>query len=375
MGQLPAEEEIVRLIMISYQVLLKQFKEGKFAPVYLFFGDERYLQEEFTSRLADSFLGTEAEFGLEKMDGAEQDLEEIIAGLSEGGLFARRRLVVVNNPPYLAPPRKKTAEEEPGEEPEPDSREKREAESLSEYLDIKAPDVPDSIIVFLAPGVDRRRRLFKLIDKKGVVVECAPLKGDTLAAWIRRKVERMGKKIDRAAVERLLLAGDHNLHYLSRELEKYCAYLGEEDDTITADTVDILFSGDLQGNVFKLADALAEGKPATARNILDLLLERREQPLLILFMLARHYRMLLQAYSLLEEGRGGGDLASVLGVQPFVARKLREQTGLYDRRALEEVLLVLQKTDYQIKTGCLEPVQALQLVLSRIDYAQSVVQR
>ncbi len=361
--------------MISYQALLKQFKAGTFASVYLFYGEEKYLHQEFTARLADSYLGTEVEFGLEKVDGSEHDLEEIMAGLNEGGLFARRRIVVVDNPPYLAPPRKKADQEDPGEEQGTDSRDKHNSDMLSEFMDRENPGDPDSIIVFLTPGADRRRRLFKLIDKKGVVVECAPLKGDTLASWIRRKAERMGKKIDQAAVEKLLLAGDHNLHYLSNELEKYCTYLGEEEDTITADTVDRLFSGDLQGNVFKLADALAEGSLVRAQEVLDLLLKRREQPLLIFFMLTRHYRMLLQACSLIEEGWGGGDLASTLGVQPFVARKLREQTDRYDRLALEEAMLALQKTDYQIKTGCLDPVQALKLVLSRIDYVQGVMGR
>jgi len=361
--------------MLSYQALLKQFKEGIFASTYLFFGEENYLQQEFITRLAHSYLGAEADFGLEKVDGAERGLEDIIAGLNEGGLFARRRIVVVDNPPYLAPPRKKTGREEPEEEPGPDSREKRNADLLSELMDQVNPGDPDSIIVFLTPGVDRRRRLFKLIDKKGVVVECAPLKGDTLAAWIRRKVERMGKKIDRVAVERLLLAGDHNLFYLSNELEKYCTYLGENQDTITVNTVETLFSGDLQGNVFKLADALAEGKLNEAQDFLNLLLRRREQPLLIFFMLTRHFRMLLQTCSLLEEGRNGGDLSSTLGVQPFVARKLKEQTARYSRYTLEEALLALQKTDRHIKTGCLEPAQALKLILNRVDYMQGIKER
>jgi len=361
--------------MISYQALLKQFKAGKFAPAYLFFGEEKYLQQEFIVRLADSYLGPEAEFGLEKVDGAEHGLEEIMAGLNEGSLFARRRIVVVDNPPYLAPPRKKEDREEPGEEPGPDSPEKQNDVLLSEFMEREKSDHPDSIVVFLTPGADKRKRLFKLIDKKGVAVECAALKGDTLAAWIRKKAEKSGKKIDREAVERLMLAGDHNLHYLSNELDKYRTYLGDEGDTITVETVETLFAGDLQGNVFKLADALAEGALAGAQDFLDLLMKRREQPLLILFMLTRHYRLLLQAFSLLEEGRSGADLASILGVQPFVARKLKEQTALYNRRVLEEAMLALQKTDCQIKTGCLEPAQALQLVLSRIDHVQRTVRR
>jgi len=361
--------------MVSYQSLLKQFKEGKFAPVYLFYGEEKYLQQEFTARLAESFLGSEIEYGLEKVDGSEYDLEDIMARLNEGGLFSRRRIVVVENPPYLTPPRKKELRDESKDEAGPDNREKQSADLLTGYLENLDPGDFDSVLVFLTPGADKRRRFFKLIDKKGVVVECAALKGDALAAWIRKKALKMGKKMDRGAVERLLLAGDHNLHYLSNELDKYRTYLGDEGDTITVETVETLFAGDLQGNVFKLADALAEGALAGAQDFLDLLMKRREQPLLILFMLTRHYRLLLQAFSLLEEGRSGADLASILGVQPFVARKLKEQTALYNRRVLEEAMLALQKTDCQIKTGCLEPAQALQLVLSRIDHVQRTVRR
>ncbi len=356
--------------MVSYQSLLKQFKEGNFAPVYLFYGEEKYIQQELTARLADSYLGAEAEFGLEKLDGSEHDLADITARLSERGLFTRRRIVVVENPPYLAPPRRKEEPEAGDEEVGPNSREKQGVDPLSGYLGSQEAGDPDSILVFLTPGADKRRRLFKLIDEHGAAVECATPKGDTLATWIRKKAEKLGKKIDRAAVERLMLAGDHNLHYLSNELEKYCSYLGNEEDTITAVTVETLFSGDLQGNVFKLADALAEGSLAGAQDLLELLLRRREQPLLIFFLLTRHYRMLLQGYSLLEEGRSGADLASALGVQPFVARKLKSQVSRYNRRTLEEAMLTLQKTDYEIKTGCLEPNQALKLVLSRIDHMQ-----
>jgi DNA polymerase III delta subunit len=52
-----------------------------------------------------------------------------------------------------------------------------------------------------------------------------PLKGEALVDWIRQKAASLGKTVDRSAMDKLLLAGNHNLHYLSGELEKYSAYL------------------------------------------------------------------------------------------------------------------------------------------------------
>ena len=358
--------------ILSYQALLKQINESNFAPVYLFFGDEKYLQEDLVEQLSAAYLGPDADFGKEKLDGRASDLEEIISRLNETGLFSQHRLVIVDSPPYLVPPRKNEEDEVLEESGNKSSREKQQAELLNNYLEEQVSRVPDSILVFLIPGVDKRKRIFKLIDKKGVVTECSELKGDALVSWINAKVKKLGKKIDRAAVEKLLLAGQHNLHYLSRELEKYCAFLGDEQETVTADTVDRLFSGDLQGNVFKLSDALAEGNLIRAHDILELLLGQQEKPMLILFMLVRHYRLLLQAHSLFEEGLSQKEVTSKLGVHPFVARKLREQAVSYNRSILEDVLIALQKADLQIKTGRSEPHEALKLILSRIDYVQSI---
>lgn len=359
--------------MLSYQALIKHLAEGNFVPIYLFYGEERYLQEELVEKLASLFLGSDTEFGKEKLEGSALSLEEILARLGESGLFSKRRLLIVDRPAYLGPPRKNEENDPPGGNDVKDSRETAYADLLNSYLDLQTSKTPDNILVFLAPRVDRRKRLYKLIDKKGIVVECSPLKSEALATWIQNKVTQSGKKIERSALERLLLAGEQNLHYFSSELEKYSTYLGENEKNITAKTVDQLFSGDIQGDIFKLTDALAEGNPAKAHELLELLLRRREKPLQIFFMIVRHFRLLLQAFCLLEEGMPQSGFAAALEVHPFVARKLREQAGLARGQVLEDILIALQKTDLQIKTGRSEPSQALKLVLSKIDYLQKTL--
>lgn len=357
--------------MLSYQAVSKKLSESDFAHVYLFYGDEKYLQEELVERIVHAYLGGDSEFGLEKIDGSLLGFEEIIERLDQEGLFSSRRLLVVNNHPSFNMPRK-TEDEDLSNNNENDRyQEKEAAELLDKYLNNHEGSKPVSILVLLAPRVDRRKKLFKVIDKGGVVVECSPLKGEALADWIRQKSGRLGKKIDREALERLMLAGDHNLHYLAAELEKYNTYIGDKENVISSNVVDQLFSGDLQGDVFKLADALAERNLFKADKLLQILISRREKPLLIFFMLVRHYRLLLHACCLMDEGLPPAQFASTLEVQPFVARKLREQAVLYNRTSLEEALITLQKTDLQIKTGRLEPEQALFLLLNRIDCLQT----
>ncbi len=357
--------------MLSYHALTDQLNKGSFAPVYLFFGDEKYLQEELAHKVAASFLGQDNEYGREKLSGNSFSIEEVLARLVETDLFTKRRLLIVDNPPYLVLPGKAEEKIKPVNEGSAPGSEKSHSELLENYLAGLGPGCPDSILIFLAAKVDRRKKLYKLINEKGTVVECAALKGNVLASWIRNKASSLGKNIEQPALERLLAAGDHNLHYLSNELEKYCSYLGAEQNYITLQVVETLFSGDIQGDVFKLSDAIAGCDTSGAHDLLDLLLRRREKPLLIFFMLVRHYRLLLQAHSLMKDGLPQSEFVSALEVHPFVARKLREQAVSYNRHALEEVLLALQQADLHIKTGRIDPAQALKLVLSRIDYIQS----
>ena len=358
--------------MQGYQSVIKQITAGHYASLYLFFGEEKYLQEELITRLEEAFLGEEKELNCEKIDGTELALDQVLEKLDEIGLFSRRRLIILENPPYLVPPRKTDRDDSPEEPENTVSADRDRIESLERYLQDKEPHSSDAILVITTPKVDRRKKIFKLIDQKGVAVECNQLKGELLSGWINNKVKTLGKSISREALDRLLMAEDHNLHYLSTELEKYALFLGEHEHQINGAVVDRLFSGDIQGDVFKLADALAGNNLVEADRLLTMLLGRREKALQIFFMLVRHYRLLLKTRCLLDEGLPQSQFPAVLEVQHFVARRLREQAVLFDRKTLEEAMIVLQSTDSKIKTGKVEPIQALYLLINRIVYLQLV---
>jgi len=357
--------------MQTFQVARREIETGKFAPLYLLFGEESYLQEELINLLKQKFLKQNPELSCEIIDGREQDLQLVLSRAEERAIFSERRLLIVGNPPYLAPPRKTEIQKKEEVSENRQEIEQAGAEILAEYFKRLDSKLPDTIIIFQSPGVDRRKRIFKTIDQAGTAVECAVLRGDELASWISRKAESLGKKIERSAVDRLLMSDNPSLHFFSNELDKYATYISEKEKAITDSTVDLLFAGDLESTVFKLTDALAEGDHDRAQAQLERLLGRREKPLPIFFMLVRHYRLLLQACCLVEEGLPLTEITSTLAVHPFVARKLRDQATKLDRVMIEDIYIDLQKTDLQIKTGILDPVEALRLIISRIGYRQN----
>ncbi len=356
--------------MVTYQVARRDLENGRLAPMYLLHGEETFLRDDFLHRLTKTFLGNEASYGRERIDGNACSLAECLDRLGGGNIFALRQLLIVTDPPYLAPSGKKEGagqKEKSGAKKSPKKNAVDPAVRLAAFLDREGGrSLPEKIVVFTLGRADRRRRLFKLLDAKGVVVDCSPPRGEARKDWIRRQAASLGKKIDPDALEILLLDYMDDLWRLHGEIEKFAAYLKEDEDTITGAVVELLSSGDPRGTVFHLADALSEGHLAIAFEQLQVLFERREPPLLILFMLVRHFRLLLQARLLADSETNQSGWTAALGVPPFVAAKLRRQISGYTRETLENALLVLHRVDLQIKTGRLEPRTALEFTLNRL---------
>jgi len=352
----------------NYFEARQHFSSGPLLPAYLFYGKEAFLREELEQLLSMTFLGEGLSFGREKVEGKTLTLTQALERVIRGNLFAPRQLLVIDRPPYLAPPREGAKDIENVEETAGLSREEDPGLKLLERFLESSASPPQQIIVFQSPAVDRRKKVFKMLSGKGLVVDCAPLKKDELERWIKGRTAQAGKTIERAALEQLLLSGDGELWHLANELAKYIAYLEEDQDKITGEVVELLYAGDSQGSAFKLADALSEGNLPRSLEMLQLLLARREKPLQIFFLLVRHFRLLFAAWDFRRERISPDEFARAMKLHPFAARKLYQQVAAYELTTLEEILLTLRNIDRRIKTGALDANAALKIALGQIHH-------
>ncbi len=356
--------------MTTYRTAIKKIENKELKNVYIIYGEEKYLQENLINNLRATFLGTESEYGYERLDGVENSFSEIITRIDEPCLFSEKRLLVIDNSPYLLPGRKKNEQKETvdGANGNTSADSRQDIAALKKFIEngCKISQLPEKIVIFTSPGIDRRTKYFKMIDEHGDTIDCKPLFRDELAGWIRQQVKNKGKQIDDSALGRLLESGNTGLFFLEKEIEKYCLYLEEDENIISAEVVEHLFSGDTHSSIFKLCDITAEGNLSGALQVVEYLLSINEKPLIMLYMLTRHYRLLLSAKCLLQEGETQFALTKKLGVPGFVAGKLVTQSSGYTAFMLEDILNHFQKTDWQIKRGIVEPIKALEFLISQI---------
>jgi DNA polymerase-3 subunit delta len=94
------------------------------------------------------------------------------------------------------------------------------------------------------------------------------------------------------------------------------------------------------------------------------MLDAGYEPLYLLGMIVRQFRIMIQVKDLAERGVHPRDIPARLGMNPFVARKGLSQAAKFSMDQLEIVYHKLWETDLSIKTGQTEPVLALDLFVA-----------
>lgn len=182
--------------------------------------------------------------------------------------------------------------------------------------------------------------------------------------WIvKRAQDHYGVSIDGHAAVALASVTGTDLRRADNELLKLVTYVDGERE-ITEDDVALLTPYVAEAGMFEMVDALAEGRGKAALALLYRLLDQQEDVFSIFGMIIRQFRLLLMAKEHLENGGYPKEIASALGVHPFVAEKLAKQTRSFNLPQLERIYRALHDYDVKIKTGQIEAGLALDLLFA-----------
>jgi len=311
--------------------------------VYLLLGEEEWLAEEALRSLLDDILApSERDLNLDVIDAADAPAQEIIARCETLPFFGSRRVVIVRRGERLRPP---------------------DQDALAAYLD-HGP--PPSGLILLAERLDRRRRLFAVLQRMGRVIPCQRMDPQALPGWVRAQVEAAGKTMAPEAAEVLVVLVGGALRELHSELTKLVAFVGDRG-RITVDDVREVASHVAEATVFDLMDAVGGRQAERALRLLQVVLAA-EAPVKVLFMLGDQIRMLLRTKTLLERHPPGrrppaDAIRNALGTRAFLYDRYRAQVAAFGRMDVARLLGLVAETDTEIKTGMKPPRLALETLI------------
>jgi len=310
-------------------------KKGELYPVYLFYGDDVRSMDMAVKALEKKVVDPElSEFNSDYFYGKESEISEVLSSAQTLPMMTERRFVLL-----------KRVDETRGSD----------RERLIEY--VKAPN--SSTVLLLVTqnlslkGQGARKEDFSLVNavsSTGMAVSFANPYMDKLPAHIDQMARERGKRTSREAVRLLMDLTGSDMKGIEQELEKICLFIGERQ-TIEADDVTEVVADIREGKIFEFTDAMGDRNIKASLQIYRRMREERQEPLMILAMLLRHFRTIWQIQECLEEGMSDSQVAKKLKLNPYIFTKTyKPRAGKFKGPDTGKIATVLSNLDLKLKS-------------------------
>jgi len=206
--------------------------------------------------------------------------------------------------------------------------------------------------------------LFKLLKKIAKTQEFKKSEGLFLKKWIKKEAEKLGGSIDIQAVDKLIDFVGNDSWRLHNEIQKLVAF--KKKMMIQVKDVEFLMKPEIENNIFKTIDAIAEKNKKRAIQLVRQHLDNGESPLYLISMINFQFRNLLIVREMIERNIPYYLILKKSQLKPFLLQKTWKQSKQFSLSELKKIYSKIFKIDLEIKTGKIDPLLALDLLITRM---------
>ena len=318
------------------KVISDDIKKGEFKSVYLLYGEEEYLKKQYRDRLKNAIAGDDT-MNYSYYDSDNASVKDIIDVCETLPFFAQKRLVIMENTGFL----------------------KSSNDELADYI----KHIPDYLVVVMVEkDVDKRNKVYKAVDSVGYICEMKSQTTATLEKWIAGLLAKDNLKISREACDLILDKTGAGMDYIRQETEKLVSYC-QGRDVVTVEDVEKVCATQTTSHIFDMISAIANKKQQQALDLYYDLLELKEPPMRILYLIVRQFNGILQVKDLMSRRISGKEIASKIGAAPFVVGKYQAQAKYFEMNTLLDALNECAKTEEAVKQGRLNDRLGVELII------------
>jgi DNA polymerase-3 subunit delta len=317
-------------VITKYEQILDELKKKIYRPVYLLMGEEPFYIDKVSEYIADNILDeSEKAFNRLILYGTDTDARSVIFAASRPPIMANYQIVIVKEAQHL----------------DSDEIEKMEAYCTS--------PVPTTILVlcFKNKPIDKRIKVYKEIEKKGVILETVKLYDNEIIDWITTYLKKKGANINFAAAS---ILADHIGSDLSRivnELDKLFILLPENNKTITSEHIEKNIGISKEYNTYALSTAVLSGDVFTANRIINYYGKNPNDNPMVLIMtsLFMQFSRVLKYQILKRKNTQTKDIALQLGIKPFFMKDYETAARKYPISKVVQIIELLREYDMKSK--------------------------
>ena len=247
---------------IGEDLLKLQIKEGKFSPVYAFYGDEDYMKRFYLDKMIAKAVGDNLpEFNLHRIDGTKTDIDEITELSLSVPMMNDYLFIIINDYDFSGNDTDKIEELFAG---------LGEGTILMFYYHTVKPNMQKSAW----------KKAMQLIKEKGSSVKFEKKDNRELAKIAISAAKKRKCYLPQYLAASFIERVGNDLNLIKNEIEKICAMKGEGE--ITAEDIDCICVRTLDASAFDLTKALIDYNPTKAFDILNDLSGQHQDAVMIL---------------------------------------------------------------------------------------------
>lgn len=332
--------------MLNFDQILTDIKNRIYKPVYFLMGEEPYFIDKITDLLVSSVLGEEQKaFNLNILYGKDTDVNNIDNTARRFPMGADYNLVIV-----------------------------KEAQNLEdiEKLNFYAQSPLQSTILVIAYKyklLDKRKKLYKTVNKNGVLFEAKKIYDNQVPRWIQNYLQQKDCSIEPSAGIMLTEYLGSDLARITHELDKLLITMPEGKNRITPDHIETNIGISKEFNNFELMKALAKRNVLKANRIIQYYghSQKVNSINMTISSLFYFYSKVLALYFMKNETNAA--IAKALQIPQFFVSDYQIASKNYSRSKVVEIISILREYDLKSKgynNASVPPGELLQEMIFKI---------
>lgn len=311
--------------------IINDVKNGNFVPVYLLMGTEPYYPDLVCDEIIKYALtDSERDFNQTVFYGLDTDAGTVASECRSYPMMAERRLVVL--------------------------KEAQSMKTLEDLATYASDPMESTVLVILMHGAsaDKRRALYKNVQKKGVVLVSDALRDYEMPQWITSFYKSRGLDIEPAAAALLAEYAGTDMSRILLETEKMQKNLPEGTVRVNAADIEKNVGISRQFSIFELTKALSYMKAEKALKIAAYIGNGPKFMLLLATapLYTHFYRILKYEAALLKNpAMSKADRAKLLGINPYFMEEYDVAARNYPIHRCMKVISLLEEYDFKGKGG------------------------
>lgn len=312
--------------VMTFEKIMTDLKQRKYVPIYLLMGEEPYYIDKISDFMVKNVLKEEEKaFNQTILYGKDVDAASVTNAAKRFPMMSEYQLVVVREAQHI-----------------------RDIDNLVYYA--SAPLKSTLLVLnYKYKKLDKRKKLYKEIEKQGVIFDAKKLYDDKIPGWISQRLEEKAYTIQPTASVLLTEFLGNDLQKIEKELDKLVITLPEGRKDIDVRHIEENIGISKEFNTIELQRALVEKDALKAFRIVNYFgSNQKNNPITVTLTSLYYFYNKVFLYAMLKD-KSKENVASQLKIHPYFVSEYQKAARVFPPAKTYRIIQLLREYDLRSK--------------------------